>query len=133
MPYCPSCRLEYRPGFTICPDCNKELVEELPLLEEKPSEPNYAEDWIPLAQFGTQVYGAMIEGAFKDKGIPVVLLSGAGHFGQVGSMGTSFQPIEGAYIILVPREHVDEADQEGEAIMGDTWRSSRLWEKGETP
>ncbi|MCE5199311.1 MAG: DUF2007 domain-containing protein [Armatimonadota bacterium] len=30
MPYCPECRYEYRPGFTTCPDCNVELVDELP-------------------------------------------------------------------------------------------------------
>lgn len=28
--YCPRCRSEYRPGFTICADCGVELVDELP-------------------------------------------------------------------------------------------------------
>jgi hypothetical protein len=28
--YCPSCRTEYRPGFTVCADCNVPLVPELP-------------------------------------------------------------------------------------------------------
>lgn len=30
MPWCPKCRSEYRPGFTICADCGSELVDELP-------------------------------------------------------------------------------------------------------
>lgn len=27
--YCPNCKVEYREGFTICSDCNKELVQEI--------------------------------------------------------------------------------------------------------
>ncbi len=30
MPWCPSCREEYREGFTVCSDCGAELVDELP-------------------------------------------------------------------------------------------------------
>ena len=29
MPFCPSCRAEYRSGFTVCSDCNVELVNKL--------------------------------------------------------------------------------------------------------
>ena len=128
MPFCPDCRIEYRPGFTICPDCHKHLVDELPEapLPEGSQEPNYTEDWIPLAQFGTQAYAAIIEDGFKSLEIPVTLLSSTGHFGQIGAMGTAFLPIAGAYIILVPREDVERADREGLAMLGDVWRSSRL-------
>lgn len=28
--FCPSCRAEYRPGFTRCSDCNMDLIAELP-------------------------------------------------------------------------------------------------------
>jgi hypothetical protein len=30
MPFCPSCRVEYRPGFAECADCGAPLVENLP-------------------------------------------------------------------------------------------------------
>src|SRR2546426_2725108 len=29
--FCPRCRAEYRAGFTLCSDCNIELVDELPV------------------------------------------------------------------------------------------------------
>src|SRR5215467_7543800 len=29
MAFCPNCEAEYKPGITICPDCNMELVQEL--------------------------------------------------------------------------------------------------------
>jgi hypothetical protein len=28
--YCPICKAEYRPGFTVCSDCDVQLVSELP-------------------------------------------------------------------------------------------------------
>ena len=28
--FCPQCKAEYRPGFTLCSDCRIDLVEELP-------------------------------------------------------------------------------------------------------
>ena len=39
--YCPSCKAEYRPGFTVCADCDVELVYELP--EETPEEDPFEE------------------------------------------------------------------------------------------
>lgn len=30
MPFCPSCKYEYRQGINRCPDCNVCLVDELP-------------------------------------------------------------------------------------------------------
>jgi hypothetical protein len=39
--YCPSCRAEYRPGFTRCPDCDEALVDELPA--EEPAATEYLE------------------------------------------------------------------------------------------
>ena len=127
MPYCPNCRLEYRPGFTVCPDCNKQLVNELPEPPPKgPSEVDYTKDWVPVAQFATEAYAVMIDGAFKDLGIPAVKLSGTGHFGQLGLMGTGFIPVEGAYIILVPPRYVVRAHSEGKAMLGEVWTKSRL-------
>lgn len=124
MPFCPNCRLEYRHGFSRCPDCDRDLVATLddipdPSIEDQAQD--YAKDWVPVAQFATQAYAELIEGGFKSLGIPVSLLSGAGHFGQTGQMGTSAQPAGGAFLILVPREYVATALIEGEAMLGEQW------------
>jgi hypothetical protein len=42
MPYCPKCYEEFQKGMTVCPDCNVDLIEEippLPAIQQKDSEP----------------------------------------------------------------------------------------------
>ena len=39
--FCPSCRAEFRPGFTMCSDCHIPLVGQLP---QEPEEPHADED-----------------------------------------------------------------------------------------
>ena len=127
MRFCASCRAEYREAFTISPDCNKELVFELPSAKpETPSEARY-ETWVPLAQLTSQVYASMIEELLKDREIPVVILSGTGHFGQTGQMGvSSFRPIDGTYLILTPQEFAAQADAEAKDKLGDVWGKARV-------
>jgi len=134
VPFCPTCRLEYRQGFARCPDCDCDLVAALDdtpnSSKEDPAE-DYAQDWVPVAQFTAQAYAELIEGGFKSLGIPVTLLSGAGHFGQTGQMGTSSaQPAGGAFLILVPREHVATAMTEGCAMLGEQWLACCLIDEG---
>jgi hypothetical protein len=46
--FCPTCKAEYRPGFTECADCDVDLVYELP--EEQPREKEaYSPDHDPSA------------------------------------------------------------------------------------
>jgi hypothetical protein len=35
MRFCPNCRVEYRPGFSRCTDCEVDLVDGLPLKESE--------------------------------------------------------------------------------------------------
>lgn len=41
--FCPECRYEYRRGFTECPDCNVQLVHELPE-PERPDDVEYGKN-----------------------------------------------------------------------------------------
>ena len=42
MPVCPVCRSEFRPGFTRCEECDVELVEKLPEVQELTHPPDPA-------------------------------------------------------------------------------------------
>jgi len=69
----------------------------------------------------------MVMEALRAKDIPAVIHSDAGHFGQTGQMGTSsFRPMGGAYTLMIPRDHIVEADREAATILGDVWEKSRL-------
>ncbi|MCP4703582.1 MAG: hypothetical protein GY865_03150, partial [candidate division Zixibacteria bacterium] len=94
MSFCPKCRYEYNAGIIICPDCDEQLVDILPEKTENNKNSSEIDDmgydnWVKIAKLNSQAYATMINDGLKSKNIPVVILSGAGHFGQTGQAGTS--------------------------------------------
>jgi hypothetical protein len=129
MPFCPSCRYEYRSGIDRCPDCGEKLVDKLPDPETEEQE-RY--DWVPLARLNSYDLAEMVIEAMENEGIPVLSLSGAGHFGVTGQMGmSSYRPIGGGYSIVVPSDRIAEADRVGLAVAGEEWAAARLLEISE--
>src|SRR4051812_16634520 len=72
MPFCPTCRTEYRPGVTECADCHVALVDSLP-----PEEP-----WVPVFT-GTGLPLQMVQEELAALGIPVAAL-------PTGELGDTF-------------------------------------------
>ncbi|MFH1687464.1 MAG: hypothetical protein ABIE70_08090 [bacterium] len=126
MPFCPECRYEYGADVARCPDCDVDLVAHMPDDDDLLDQESKYKDWVQLARLNSHEFAHMIVEAFRAKDIPVVLLSGAGHFGQTGQMGVTSRAVGGAFSINVPKEFVIQADQEGEGILGEEWQASRL-------
>ncbi len=125
MPYCPKCHYEYTGDIEMCPDCDVKLVPELPADED--FDETVSKDWVRIARFRSEQYAKMILETLRSKDIPAVIYSGAGYFGATGQMGwSSFAPIDGAYSLMVPREFVDAAGFECEALLGEEWEKSRV-------
>lgn len=125
--FCPKCRYEYREGVTECPDCDEKLVEDLPPEDDPFANAPQYEDWVQLARLPSPQHAALIEEALRAKDIPVVVLSGTGHFGATGSMGPSVPlPVGGLYSLMVPEQFIVEADQEGAALLGEEWEQWRM-------
>jgi len=123
------CHYEYEQGVSTCPDCDERLVSSLPEEPPKISEEKTYDEWVQLARLTSQHYADMITDALRAKEIPVVVISGAGHFGQTGQMGiSSFRPIGGGYSVMVPREFIDRADIEGQQILGEEWEKAKLFD-----
>ena len=128
MPFCPKCRCEYVLGIAHCADCGDSLVWSLPPEAESAGSESEEppKDWVKIATLTSLELSAMVIEALRAKDIPAVSFSKSGHFGQTGQMGVSlYLPVGGAFGIYVPREHLTDADHEGETILGDAWVRSR--------
>lgn len=132
MPFCPGCRYEYTPesGVSTCPDCDQQLVAVLPTEEPDLAETDASlsyRNWVTMVRFTSYEYTEMVVEIFRSKHIPVVVNSGAGHFGVTGQMGmSSARPVGGGFSIMVPEEFAADADLVGEEVLGDVWCDSRL-------
>lgn len=135
MPFCPDCRYEYRIEATICPDCNQQLVDHLPI--ERSAGPLDG-DWVPAGRVQTQMKAEIARGALESNEIPIVMVTGSagagGAFssagtasagGAAGNLGSGSSGISqltgdgsGGYTILVHREQVEEAQLILDAILG---------------
>jgi hypothetical protein len=67
MAFCPNCEAEYREGFTVCPDCNLELVAEL-TAENKVHDTSEGEP-VPLQSFRNSAEAEMVREVLSSNGI----------------------------------------------------------------
>lgn len=84
MAYCPKCKAEYRPGFTVCSDCHISLVEELPKEESKgegfcsnPFVNEKAEGMRPVKLITTsnKIEAGMVQGLLANNNIQSMVIS----------------------------------------------------------
>jgi len=69
MPFCPSCRFEYREGITRCRDCGVELVAELPPEDAQPPLPTPETELVELCRVRDTNEGDLIQAALREAGI----------------------------------------------------------------
>jgi hypothetical protein len=114
--------------MATCPDCDVELVASLPPEERSSAEfPAEYKDWVQVARLTSNEYSEMLQEGLRAKQIPAVILSGTGHFGQTGQMGTDlYRAVGGGYSLFVPREHVADACAEAEQMLGEIWQVALL-------
>ena len=67
MPYCPICRYEYVEGTTKCPDCDVNLVAELPEEAERYSQ----DEWVKVYEAADEAEAEVVTGALQSAGIKV--------------------------------------------------------------
>ncbi len=72
MPFCPSCQVEYRSGFTRCTDCGVDLVPSLPANVPPPADTGPLE-LVEVASFPNASEADMIQELLEDNGISTVL------------------------------------------------------------
>ncbi len=117
--YCPSCLAEYRAGFTRCPDCDVDLVAELPSGDEPLELDRGVHDVAHVGPDAVQVYAAyrdieaeMLRSVLEDAGITVALFR--------GGIGAYAPGIPAEIRVMVPRDQAEAALEEiRSALSGD--------------
>jgi len=110
--FCPECGGEYREGFTHCADCDVDLVESLPTLEEMPDT-----GLVTVLETDDPAELALAESLLQEAGIPFVKRGDYLHNQFVfGALGLGFNDVAGAVVIQVAEEHAEAADQVLEEI-----------------
>jgi hypothetical protein len=102
MPFCPSCKYEYEPQVARCPDCDLELVADLPHTQV---ETTRDVRFVPLPDLPGRVYADMVKTTLDEMGIPCYLRSD-GLMDTIGVTGTG--PMNRGVRIFVPEDRVDE-------------------------
>jgi hypothetical protein len=83
MPFCPLCKAEYSSGTKRCPDCEVDLVDELPEeadLEGLNDEEDLPEDLVLLYRTTNKVYAEFLKETLENSNIPCYLTSSGGFF-----------------------------------------------------
>jgi hypothetical protein len=103
--FCPKCRDEFREGFTHCPDCDVDLVETLPEVEE----PGPLE-MVTVLETGDQSLVAVAKSVLEGAGIPCIARNERlqNLFGW-GAIGTGFNAAMGPIRIQVLKEDAEAA------------------------
>jgi hypothetical protein len=126
MPFCPTCKFEYKPGHNVCPDCGDELVASLSTGAAPAAE---APDgsWISVCQIGGGMNSTLAKGALDSNNIPSIVMSSsldAASFSRL-TAGMSQSSAEGN-VLMVPREYRDQAVLILQAILGDEFQEIEI-------
>lgn len=108
--FCPTCRGEYRPEISSCPDCGVELVAELPDLEPHPDS-----EFVRVFETADVSLLPVIKSVLRSARIPFVTQGdealGVLPVGRLGAGGISAGGHGLVATILVDRERHDEAQE----------------------
>lgn len=123
MPFCANCRYEYRPGITMCPDCNQPLVDKL---APRTAATTPDQSWVPVCDVPSDFNSSLARGALESRNIPSIVMSSTFKAYGVDATYTSqlLNSPKAINVIMVPREFVDEATLVLEAVLGDDFHQS---------
>jgi hypothetical protein len=103
--FCPKCRFEYNPGVNVCPDCEIELVSQLPA-EDDP-EVAYDEP-VPVFESGDMSVLLVAQSMLENEDIPF-WLKGSMVADYVSGGGMGLNPAGGPYKVLVRTDDEENA------------------------
>ncbi len=118
MPFCPLCKAEYSSGTKRCPDCECDLIEELP--EEEEAEDlrvqDQPENLVLLYSTRNRVYAEFLKETLENSNIRCYIRS----FGSFLEEGLGYVARgKGGWKIYVPADKYEESQAIREQTVGD--------------
>ena len=110
--HCPECNCEMENGSSRCQVCGWETAEGGPT------------GWAVLGCVEGRAFADLARGALESAGIPAVVISGSGFFGDIGlPLNPVFDPkLSCGFEISVPDAHRSEAAELLDMTIGTKWR-----------
>jgi hypothetical protein len=103
--FCPQCGSEYREGFTMCVDCDAELVDRPPAADLTPDDP-----FVTVLETGDPGLLALAHSLLEAEGIPSLFLGeGLQSLFGAGTLGAGFNIAVGPVHIQVPTSQAERA------------------------
>ncbi len=114
MPYCPKCKASFAGDLTTCPKCGYDFDDNDIDTEEH--------EWIMIAKIFDKTSADYAQETLKSYGIPSVIFSESGFFGQVGlNLPSVSGKGYGKFQIHVPVQFREEAEDILDMILGEEW------------
>ena len=105
--FCPNCGTEYREDFTVCPECNAPLVNELPGQRE----PGFIR-FVTVYETGDPAFIAFAKSILQSEGIKYSTKGeGLQELFAGGRLGTGFNPVVGPVEIQVDEKDAEKAKE----------------------
>ena len=125
MPFCPTCRDEFREGFTTCSDCGAPLVAALPDETPVPEEQGHGSHggWDEVFETGTTFEAELVAMRLRESGIEAQVVDQTfteapmpkvSNFNLVRVLVPSERADEARVLVAQPVELAEDADVPGE-------------------
>lgn len=114
MPYCPRCKERIADNLTTCPKCGYDF--------DKNNVDTDKHEWIMIAKIFDKTSADYAEETLKSYGVPVVIISESGFFGQVGlNLPSVSGKGYGKFQIHILAPFRQEAEDILNMILGEEW------------
>nr|MBN2277128.1 hypothetical protein [candidate division Zixibacteria bacterium] len=113
MVYCPNCKENFPGDLTSCPKCNYDFNGHEAGKEDK---------WPAIGMISDRTSADYARETLLSYNVPCVVFSGSGYLGNAGLSMPSFTgKVTAKYVVHVPAEHREEAENILTMILGDGW------------
>ncbi len=117
MAYCPNCNFDYNADIRVCPDCDEDLIPNL--LRRRSAAVRPDDSWVAIGSVTNRVKSDMAKGSLDSNNIPSLIVNKYSNSTPDRRPDATLIDLEGASLIIVPKEFSGEATEILKTVLGD--------------